>query len=465
MNAESLRDALRPVYGGRKWILLASAKAGLVGLVDELAALGASRPFCLANIAGTGPIPDPEQAAGATFGLDATDIIDGFRVYEAALGDPPAEVRAAVDRWDPAGEAQGLGRIVLGPVPTVAGRRRWAARPPSWIELEDKVALESVWDELGLPHVRAPIVPAEEGALRAAAASVDRGLGTAWVGDAREGVHGGGVYLRWVRSEADVAEAVAFFAASCDRVRVQPFLEGIPCSIHAIVFPDDVAVFRPVEMVALRRPGRSRLFYTGCATYWDPSDADREEMRAFARRAAEGLRATRGYRGTFTIDGILTDEGFRPTELNARVGAGLSLFEVATDGAPLALLAFALQEEVELPVDPRELEAFVLEAADAKRAAHTIALTDERPADTTTLSLARAGDAWRVRGEDEPGEPDATALYGPSDAAGFLRFKAEPAVVPVGPSYARFAASALMWADREMGLGIGPLEPARDVRA
>ena len=103
----------------------------------------------------------------------------------------------------------------------------------------------------------------------AAAGRLDRGAGTAWAGDARQGFHGGAFGLRWVKAEEDVAEAVAFLAARCDRVRVMPFLEGIPCSIHGVVFPRGAATFRPVEMVTLRRPGGSGgpPGWTGC---WRP---------------------------------------------------------------------------------------------------------------------------------------------------------------------------------------------------
>jgi hypothetical protein len=67
-----------------------------------------------------------------------------------------------------------------------------------------------------------------------------------------------------------------------------PFLEGVPCSIHGVVFPEGAATFRPVEMVTLRRPGSSRLRYAGAATFWDPPAADREVMRDLARRVGEG---------------------------------------------------------------------------------------------------------------------------------------------------------------------------------
>jgi hypothetical protein len=112
-----------------------------------------------------------------------------------------------------------------------------------------------------------------------------------------------------VRDEQDAAEAAAFLAARCDRVRVMPFLEGIPCSIHGVVFPDGVATFRPVETVILRPPGSNRLRYAGAATFWDPPDDDREVMRDLAHRVGPGLRQRVGYRSAFTVDGVLAAEG------------------------------------------------------------------------------------------------------------------------------------------------------------
>ena len=95
-----------------------------------------------------------------------------------------------------------------------------------------------------------------------------------------------------------------------------PFLDGVPCSIHGLVLPDGTAVFRPVEIAILRDAAGRQFVYGGLSTYWDPPPADREEMRDVARRVGEHLRAAYGYRGAFGIDGVLTADGFRPTELN-----------------------------------------------------------------------------------------------------------------------------------------------------
>src|SRR5689334_17767166 len=86
-------------------------------------------------------------------------------------------------------------------------------------------------------------------------------------------------------------------------------------------------------MVTLRQSPRLR--YCGAATFWDPAQHRRTEMREVARRVEETLRGTMGYRGAFTIDGVMTEQGFLPTELNPRFGAGLGVIGRATPELPL----------------------------------------------------------------------------------------------------------------------------------
>ena len=143
-----------------------------------------------------------------------------------------------------------------------------------------------------------------------------------WSGDARDGFNGGGDFVRWLRDDRDRAAAAAFFRPRCDRVRVLPFLEGVPCSIHGFVLPDGTAVLRPVEIVTLRDPAARTMTYAGLGSTWDPPAADREAMRGAARRVGAHLQREHGYRGAFGVDGVLTADGFRPTELNTRMSAG-----------------------------------------------------------------------------------------------------------------------------------------------
>jgi len=348
-------------------------------------------------------------------------------------------------------------------LPEIAGRRVYGPRRPQWRLLEDKVVVDDLWDELGVARAPSEVVPADPAALRAAAGRLDRGTGTAWAGDARQGFHGGAFGLRWVRVEEDVAEAVAFLAARCDRVRVMPFLEGIPCSIHGVVFPHGVATFRPVELVTLRRPGSSRLRYAGAATFWDPPDPDREVMRDLARRVGDALRERVGYRGAFTVDGVLSAEGFLPTELNPRLGAGLSVMTGALPDLPVSLLDRALVEAEPLAYGPDDLERQLLAAADQTRAGGAWTVTDRGPADTTReLPVTFRGAACRPAADGRPA--DGVLSFGPSGVGGFVRLAIDPDRVPVGRSVAPLAVAAFALADEVFGTGIGPLEPAQAVR-
>ena len=90
------------------------------------------------------------------------------------------------------------------------------------------------------------------------------------------------------------------------------------------MLPDGTAAFRPVEISILRDEAARTFTYGGLSTFWDPPAADREAMRDAARRVGEHLRAAYGYRGAFGIDGVLTADGFRPTELNSRGSAGFT---------------------------------------------------------------------------------------------------------------------------------------------
>jgi hypothetical protein len=470
----TLIDELRPVFGGRKMVLTGGPLAALTGMCRRLRELGAERPFLLATGRGTGEVPGPDEAEWIVVEVRAPDFMAEIRAAMRMLRLLPEEVAAALDRWDPERRA-----LVLSPMfnelPEIAGRRVYGPRRPEWRRLEDKVVVDAFWDEAGVARAPSEVVAADPAALGAAARRLDRGAGTAWAGDARQGFNGGAFCLRWVRDETGAAEAAAFLGARCDRVRVMPFLEGIPCSIHGVVFPDGVATFRPVEMVTLRRPGSNRLRYSGAATFWDPPEADREVMRDLARRVGAALRRRVGYQGAFTVDGVLAAEGFLPTELNPRLGAGLSIMTRDLPGLPVALLDRVLIEGEALSYGADDLEPQVLAAADRTRAGGAWMVTDAGPGDldpeppdgqaagpARELAVRFEGGACRPAADGQPA--DGVLTFGPSGVGGFLRLALDPDRVPAGPPVAPLAVAGFALADERFGTGIGPLEPARAVR-
>lgn len=455
------RALLASIFGGRPWIVALDVLAGTTPIVRALRELGAERALCIATSRGTGEPPDADFAPDPiVIEVDAPDFMTAIRRSGDVLANLPAEAVAHVDAFDPERRARVLGGITTDHRP-VAGRTKYGARPAAWEALEDKTRIDAFWEAAGVAHAPSRVVPARRDALEAARDALDRGLGCAVAGDNREGYNGGASYVRWARNADELAAVAGFFEAHCDRARVMPFLEGIPCSIHGIVFPEDVVVLRPCEMLVLRRPGSSELHYGRAASFWDPPDADREAMREAARRTGNHLRRSVGYRGVFTVDGILGEDGFVPTELNPRLGAGL--FVLAT-GLELRLELFNAAVVEGAPVDwqPRELEQHWLELADRQRSGGGFALTRVKQTETRKASLVWTGDGFRMANDGETA--DANAVLGPSATGGFLKVELLPDRTPVGPPAAPRVASALAYLDAHFGLDVGPLEAARDVR-
>jgi hypothetical protein len=54
----TLRDALRPLFAGRKMVLAGGPLAAMTGTCRRLRELGAERPFLLATGTGTGELPE-----------------------------------------------------------------------------------------------------------------------------------------------------------------------------------------------------------------------------------------------------------------------------------------------------------------------------------------------------------------------------------------------------------------------
>jgi hypothetical protein len=421
-----------PLAGARRDVLLARS-------------LGASRCLVIAGGLGTGELPTSDECDHVFVDVAAPDVTAETRRWEQVLAQPPEELVARLDRFDPRGDAV----VWLPPFQTsvsVGGRPVQGARRPEWVALEDKATVDARWDRWGVPRPPAQVVALDDpGGLRDAHADLDEGAGTVWSGDARDGFHGGARFVLRVLDATTASAARRTFSEHCDAVRVAPFVEGVPCSIHGFVFEDHVATFRPVELIVLRSATRG-FVYAGTATYWDPPDRDREEMRRLARVVGEALRREEEFRGAFTIDGIMSSDGFVATELNPRFGAGLG--PVSGGRADLLLVHRLVTSGHASDYRPVELERVTLQRADAERrgACYLDATGDVEATVTHEVEGARVEVGPRATG---PGA--------------FVRVTVDSS----GPSRTPFAARAvevLAVADARLGLGLGPLEAAPVVR-
>lgn len=346
MRRAELRDRLAALYAGRPVVLGPGPIAGWDPWVERLSRLGC--PTLVLDL----PAPATVLAT------------DGVRLHDRLLRELPPEAVDAVERFDP----EGNGVFRTSPFVTsddpILGRPVTGGRPRAYLALEDKLVAGAVWAAAGVEAPPYRVVPLDEDALAAATRELAGPLGVVWVGD---GLSGGGDYVRWVVDDRDRATARAFFAPRCARVRVTPFLDGVPCSIHGFVLPDGTAALRPVEIAALRDRAARTFSIAGLGTGWDPPAADREQMRAVARRVGEHLRAAHGYRGAFGVDGVLTADGFRPTELNPRMPAGAHLLaEVDLDF--FELLQANLLAGVDAGATVADVEGFLPEMDAVRRA-------------------------------------------------------------------------------------------------
>ena len=461
---DQVRTQLGAAFAGRAVILAGGVAAAASQPVDQLRGLGGERFLIASSGAGTGGGPDGADVelvdllAFETAGRE--DVIASFREEERAIAAPSGALLDAIRRFDPHGDA-----IVLVPpfldVRRLGDRAAFGARRSEWVALEDKTIADELFDLTGVPRPASAVVPADASSIASAASALDRGEGTVWSADARDGFNGGGAYVRWVRDDADRRDALDLLLPRCDRVRVAAFVDGVPCSIHGFVVDDGVAAFRPVELVTLRAPSPPRLRYCGCATFFDLPSDQVAMMQAAVRRVGEYLRATVGYRGAFTMDRIASADGWVATECNPRFGAGLGYVDHVLPELTLKLLHYAVVEGV-ADVESAALEHAVVEAGTSTRWGGAWTPVRRRFDETSTMALVGGVDGFRPALAGEA--TDVAMESGPGRAGGFVRLEFDAARTPRGPSIAPLAVAGFAFADRELDLGLGPLAPARPAR-
>lgn len=447
---------------GRRVVLVAPLGAVSDDMCEDLRARGATGVFVIGLGRGTGPGPSTALADRHVLPIRADDVMTQIRTESRLLADPPSGLVDALHRFDPRREAVVLGNA-FSTSPTVAGRRVFGGRPPGYLRYDDKVAVDALWDLAGVARVPVRVVPCAPEPVAGAASELDRGAGVVLAADASRGWHGGAHGTRWARTQAELAEAVLGLSPQAEVVRVMPFLEGVPCSVHGMVFRERTIVFRPMELVILRRPGTTDLVYAGSSSTWDPPPDDRTAMRAAAVAVGDALRREQGYRGGFTIDGVLTADGFRPTELNTRLGSAFTHIASVTPEIPWGALQRALVEGMPVGGRPAELEAHALAAADATRSVRGVLFGSWRQLEETVAFGLRLACDRRLETVDGDGEAGAVQA-GPHPTGMMVLLRSGTEVVRPGERAGSFVAEAMTVVARRLGIDPGPLMAAPTVR-
>jgi hypothetical protein len=409
MDVDSLNSRLADVHRGRPWIVHADAAAAATPLLEAMRGWGAADILLLSATDGVG-----EQPVGvAHHRLDVgpgTDIMDGIRRFQAALDHPSEPTMAVIDSFDPdraawvAASAFDMGDRQLD-------RRLYGGRRPSWAALEDKTVVDALWDRSGIRRAPSEVVSIQNAPQAARRLAGDQG--TVWAIDNSRGWHGGAAGTRWIPDDGAARNAVEILSTQTHAVRVMPFLDGMPCSIHGFVTTDGVAVFRPIELIVLRTPDHG-FVYAGISGLWEPEPELTTEMRRVAGAVGSVLRVDHGYLGSFSVDGVATTEGFLPTELNPRFSVGFGIQLAAVEGLSGSALARSVVEG-DIEIDPDWLEELVLAESEQSRGGRMGLVVPEQEVPPASMALAFDGTACRgVAPEHSDADADMTAHPGAS---------------------------------------------------
>ncbi|MGI9584235.1 MAG: hypothetical protein ACR2N7_01435 [Acidimicrobiia bacterium] len=453
MDLGALNRRIAEVHRGRKWIITPDVAAGATKSVERLKEWGAEAVMVVAGMEGLGDLPPADRTFYTR--TSGTTMMEGIRAFQATLDTPSPELLAAVDAFDPAGNARILDVGFLH-MDGIEWRSPYGARHREWTALEDKTTIDALWDQAGIQTSPSRTVPVDS--APAAATGLANRHGTVWVADNSDGWHGGGEYTRWVRDPDDVAVAVEWFRGRAEKVRVMPFLDGLPCSIHAFITPKGIAVFLPIEMVILRHTERPAFLYAQAGNFWTPPQNISRSMRDVARRVGSVLAEQYSYLGAFGIDGVCTAKGFLPTELNPRVSTGHEIQARAAD-LPIADLQ-RLTIEGDLSIDAEDLEEIVVTAARSRRHGGAILpLADKYDDDATGFVF----EAETVRAVSIDAPNDGTMHLGPSAFGSIVLIRFDPDSTPIGPSIAPHVLRAFSFAREYWDLDFPNLEAAPDL--
>jgi hypothetical protein len=462
-GAAAIGELLRPFIVDRVFVLVGAPVRPLSFDATTLLDLGARHVMIVGDGMGAIELAPRDGLSWEVLDVAASTWSEGRFRAGRLLSDLPHRVLAALDAVDPDREAWVVNANNGYTGATVAGRRVLGRSRVEWTAWEDKTTCDGLWQAAGVPQAPYEIVPTRRDDLLDAARRLDQGDGTVWAGDTRDLVHAGAELTRWVRDTDDVEAVARLLASNCDRARVMPFLEGIPCSIHGVMAVDGVAALRPCEMIVVRDRSPGHLHFVGMGTGWDPVPDDREEMRDVARRVGGVLRDRYGFRGTFTVDGVMTVDGFRPTELNPRIGGALGLMSQAIPEMGLLLHTQFLAHGIDTGLRAADVEQVVVPAADTNRA---VLVVDVLAADVDPVvrSIVLDGDTPRYTVADEVRDGVARIARVRSYLPSAAIVQIDPGHLPVGPSSAPLATAALDLAKVAAGLPAEGFKTARAMR-
>ncbi|MBD2799487.1 hypothetical protein ID854_03170 [Xenorhabdus sp. M] len=260
-----------------------------------------------------------------------------------------------LDKIDPGKNITFLGGIRCE-FSSLADRPVYGRQRPEWAKFEDKTYIDGNFRRWGINTPPYKIIAPDFNDALAAFCLLNKGKGVILAADSSKSFHAGSEGLSWVKDHHELAEALDKFHDQTEKLRMAEFIQGIPCSIMAMVLPKGVAVFDPIEILTVFEKSTNQLLFCGSSNRWRPGKHS-EIMRSHTRLVGEKLAEEVGYRGIFSLDGIWTGSEFFATEINPRHASGLGLSR-AVPLFPDYLFNRAIQENSAFvaDIDPSQVE-------------------------------------------------------------------------------------------------------------
>lgn len=373
----------------------------------------------------------PNETGRLAFHHDALAGLDGTGWLSDAADTFDPHQRAALILPDP-----------LDP-PRAGSRRRLGQRPRMWQLCEDKAVIDVVWDRLGVPRPRSVIADGAQD-LAALGSLVDAGHGVVCAVQRIGAPPTSGAEGIWWWQHT----APSIGADLRHRVKVMPLLPGIPVRLHGMVFADVAVAFPPMEIVTLPRTDAGTFLCCGAVGVLP----DSAPLRAITERIGEGLSSVLGYRGAFSVDGILSGTDFQPTDLNTRL---TSAMEAAPAAVRIQLQAAnVLAREDVCLIEASWIDSLINQAFDER----IITVYGASPvAAAGSQELAVRWDGTELRQVDHLEEADGRLNLAPSLRGWTLTARLTRRRLPTSRYAGAQAPAIFRFADRALGTAFGAL--------
>ncbi|MBI6548496.1 hypothetical protein [Xenorhabdus lircayensis] len=260
-----------------------------------------------------------------------------------------------LSKIDPEKNITFLGGVRL-PLSQLTDRSIYGWQRPEWAKFEDKIYIDDSLRRWGINTPSYKIIDPVLNDAVAAFHLLNKGKGVVLAADNSKLFNAGSSGLSWIKDHHEIADVLDKFRDKTRKFRMAEFIQGVPCSILAMVLPNGVAVFDPIEILTVFEKTTNQLLFCGSSNRWQPGKFA-DIMRDYTRLAGEKLAGEVGYRGIFSLDGIWTGSEFFATEINPRHASGLGLHR-AVPLFPAYLFNRAVQENSPyiMELDPSQVE-------------------------------------------------------------------------------------------------------------